>query len=129
MDVVRQAATARFSEPQQGLSAVWLRGPAQDAAVDSALVRFAPGAATPLHVHHGGQVLYAVSGYGFVDVEGVRTEVGPGDIVVTPPGEAHIHGATDDGEFVHLSVTTGRNEMLVENDFGYPGAASGASLE
>jgi quercetin dioxygenase-like cupin family protein len=72
-------------------------------------------------------VLYGVSGRGFVDVDGTRTEFGVGDIVITPPGEAHVHGAVETDEFVHLTVTTGRNEMLVETDFGYPGAASEAS--
>jgi quercetin dioxygenase-like cupin family protein len=122
VDVVPAGGETSYPDPHHGLSAVWLRGPAQDEALDSALVKFAPGAATPLHVHHGGQVLYAVSGRGFVELDGVRTEVGPGDIVVTPPGEAHVHGASDDEDFVHLSVTTGRNEMLVATDVDYPGA-------
>jgi quercetin dioxygenase-like cupin family protein len=125
VEVVRGVDDPGFAPAQHGLSGRWLRGPLQDDGLDSALIRFEPGASTPLHVHHGGQVLYAVSGRGFVEVNGLRTELEAGDIVVTPPAEAHVHGALDDGEFVHLSVTTGRNELLGDTDLDYPGTAPG----
>ncbi|CAJ59538.1 hypothetical protein FRAAL0870 [Frankia alni ACN14a] len=96
----------------QGLSSLWLRGPGQDDSLDVAIVGFEPGSATPPHVHHGGQTLVILSGQGFVEVDGVRTEVSTGDIVVSPPGESHVHGAADDTAMVHVSVTTGRNELL-----------------
>jgi quercetin dioxygenase-like cupin family protein len=100
----------------------WLRGPHQDDGLDVAVIHFAAGAATPRHIHHGGQVLVALSGEGFVEVEGVRTTLARGDIVVTPAGQEHSHGATTAGDFSHLSVTTGRNELL-SGDVPYPSPA------
>jgi quercetin dioxygenase-like cupin family protein len=102
-----------------GLAATWLRGPLQDDRLDVAVVHFGPGAATPLHVHFGGQVLVAISGRGFVEVDGVRTSLGPGDVVVTPAGEQHVHGAETAGPFSHVSVTTGRNQLLTD-ELDYP---------
>jgi quercetin dioxygenase-like cupin family protein len=103
------------------MAAEWLAGPAQSSTLDVALVRFEPGSATPPHVHHGGQILVGVTGRGFVEVTGDRTTFDIGDIVVTPPGEQHVHGALEGGEFVHLSVTTGRNEIFGDTT-GYPTA-------
>jgi quercetin dioxygenase-like cupin family protein len=94
-----------------GMAGVWLNGPTQDERLDAGVIGFAPGAATPPHVHHVGQVFVVLSGAGFVEVEGQRTELAPGDIVVTPAGQWHTHGAGPDGPMVHLSVTTGRNEI------------------
>jgi quercetin dioxygenase-like cupin family protein len=100
-------------EPDGGsdLSADWLHGPTQSQDLDVGLIRFEPGACTPPHVHHVGQVLVVMSGVGFVEVSGERTALGTGDIVITPAGEWHAHGAGPDGPMVHLSVTTGRNEI------------------
>ena len=120
MQVVRAGSRGTTREPAP-LAADWLRGPHQDDALDVALVHFAPGAATPPHVHHGGQVLVVTAGMGFVEVGGVVTDLMPGDIVVTPAGEEHVHGAAAGGSFSHLSVTTGRNEMLV-GGVDYPGS-------
>lgn len=117
---VRRAGDGSVLAPSGSMAAEWLRGPLQDEGLDVALVHFAPGAATPPHVHHGGQVLVGVSGSGFVEVDGVATPLEPGDVVVTPAGEQHVHGATADGPFTHLSVTTGRNELLPGSG-GYPG--------
>jgi quercetin dioxygenase-like cupin family protein len=110
MRVVRaEERPAAETGPVQGLSAVWLRGPTQDHDLDVGLISFDAGAATPPHVHHVGQVLVVTEGAGFVEVDGVRTELGTGDIVLTPAGEEHVHGAGPDGPMTHLSVTTGRN--------------------
>jgi len=119
--LVRRAGEEDAAAPPGAMAAEWLRGPLADDGLDVALVHFAPGAATPPHVHHGGQVLVVVAGSGFVEVDGVVTALGPGDVVVTPAGEQHAHGATADGPFSHLSVTTGRNEVLA-GSVGYPGA-------
>ncbi|WP_157891981.1 MULTISPECIES: cupin domain-containing protein [Frankia] len=112
MEIVRAASVPDLGPQHQGLSSLWLRGPGQDDSLDVAIVGFEPGSATPPHVHHGGQTLVILSGQGFVEVDGVRTEVSTGDIVVSPPGESHVHGAADDTAMVHVSVTTGRNELL-----------------
>jgi|KBSSwiStaDraftv2_1062776.scaffolds.fasta_scaffold42814_1 quercetin dioxygenase-like cupin family protein len=121
MDIIRANAVPPLTPLPNGMSMRWLRGPAQDDTLDVGLVRFEPGTATPEHIHHRGQTLVIVSGVGFVSVAGVRTEVSPGDIVITPPGQPHIHGATDDQSMVHLSITTGRNDLV--GDTGSYGSA------
>jgi quercetin dioxygenase-like cupin family protein len=46
-----------------------------------------PGGITRPHIHTGGQVMIVTAGRGFVEVEGKRFELGPGD-VVTPPANS-----------------------------------------
>jgi quercetin dioxygenase-like cupin family protein len=120
MEIVRAEALVTRSSADDGVAATWLAGPGQGETLDVAIVHFTAGAATPPHVHHGGQTLVAVAGTGYVEAGGERAILHPGDVVVTPPGEAHVHGAIAEAEFLHLSVTTGRNEML-DRAAGYPG--------
>jgi len=71
-------------------------------------VLFSPGARTDWHSHPEGQVLYVVSGAGRVGTEsGELIEIGPGDVVHSPAGELHWHGATPSSYMMHLSLTTG----------------------
>jgi quercetin dioxygenase-like cupin family protein len=71
-------------------------------------VSFTPSARTDWHSHPDGQVLYIASGAGLVaNDEGDRVEVAAGDVVYTPAGELHWHGATPKSPMVHLSLTTG----------------------
>ncbi len=71
-------------------------------------VLFEPGARTDWHTHPAGQVLYVVSGAGKVQTRaGETVVVGPGDVVHSPPGELHWHGATPNSFMMHLSLTTG----------------------
>lgn len=81
----------------------------QDAEALNALgVHFDPGARTDWHRHPAGQVLYVVSGAGRVGTEDGRSvELSPGDVVHTPPGEVHWHGASPHSPMMHLSLTTG----------------------
>ena len=59
----------------------------------SMAVRFAAGARTVPHVHHGGQHLVFVEGSGVVgDDNGVHV-VHTGDVVSSPPDGWHWHGA------------------------------------
>lgn len=71
-------------------------------------VLFEPEARTDWHSHPEGQVLYVVSGAGRVQTaDGDTVEVGPGDVVHTPAGEEHWHGAASNSYLMHLSLTTG----------------------
>ena len=72
--------------------------------IDIIVVRFSPGARTYLHTHDVPQVLHCIEGAGYLATEHERNRVNPGDIVHIPAGESHWHGATDDSEFVHLSI-------------------------
>lgn len=76
-------------------------------------VTFRPGARTTMHSHTVDQVLYVVSGHGFVQTEGGEARpVRAGDLVTIPAGERHAHGATATTEMCHLAVMTeGRDEL------------------
>lgn len=86
-------------------------------------VLFEPGARTNWHTHPQGQVLYVVSGTGRVGTrEGELITVGPGDVVHSPAGEVHWHGAGPDSYMMHLSLTTGGetewlDESVSEEDY------------
>ena len=71
-------------------------------------VLFTPGARTDWHTHPDGQVLYVTSGAGKVQTDaGETVRVSAGDVVYTPAGEKHWHGATEHSHMMHLSLTTG----------------------
>ena len=76
-------------------------------------VTFRPGARTTMHSHTVDQVLYIVSGHGFVQTEGGdERPVRAGDLVIVPAGERHVHGATDTTEMCHLAVMTEGRDVL-----------------
>jgi quercetin dioxygenase-like cupin family protein len=76
-------------------------------------VTFPLGGRTTMHSHTVDQVLYIVSGHGFVQTEGREARpVRAGDVVIIPAGERHAHGATDSTEMSHLAVMTeGEDEL------------------
>jgi quercetin dioxygenase-like cupin family protein len=71
-----------------------------------ALVTFGPGARSAWHTHPAGQILIVTSGTGWVQEEGgEKREIKPGDVVWTPPGVKHWHGATDTAAMSHIAIT------------------------
>jgi quercetin dioxygenase-like cupin family protein len=59
-------------------------------------VRFTPAARTAWHSHAVGQTLYVTEGRGLIQArDGEISEIRAGDIITTPSGEAHWHGAAD----------------------------------
>jgi quercetin dioxygenase-like cupin family protein len=71
-------------------------------------VMFEPGARTFWHSHPDGQVLYVASGSGKVgNVDGKVVKIAAGDVVYTPAGESHWHGAAPNSYLMHISITTG----------------------
>ncbi|MFC5357987.1 cupin domain-containing protein [Azospirillum himalayense] len=69
-------------------------------------VTFDPGARSAWHTHPGGQVLIVTSGTGWVQEEGgQKHEIKPGDVIWTPPGVKHWHGATATNSMSHIAVT------------------------
>jgi quercetin dioxygenase-like cupin family protein len=68
-------------------------------------VAFEPGARTAWHNHPAGQYLIVTSGMGWVQERGgPKRVVRPGDVIWTPPGVAHWHGATSTNAMSHLAV-------------------------
>lgn len=90
---------------------VWIDSIVQSqgqSALNVAAVHFGPGSRTAWHSHDGGQTLYVTDGEGRVRSRGepvviIRT----GDVVHTPSGEWHWHGAAPDPFMTHLSLTEG----------------------
>lgn len=68
-------------------------------------VHFAPGARTAWHCHPGGQTLYVTEGCGLVQSCGGQiVEIRPGDVIYTPPGEWHWHGAAPGHFMTHIAL-------------------------
>ena len=71
-----------------------------------ARVTFAPGARTAWHSHPLGQTLIVTAGVGWVQQEGgEKQEIRPGDVVWTPPGVKHWHGATATDRMTQIALT------------------------
>jgi quercetin dioxygenase-like cupin family protein len=71
-------------------------------------VIFEPGSRTHWHTHPGGQALMIVAGTARAGAEGEPTVVaGQGDVIHTPPGQWHWHGAGPDGSMVHVAFNPG----------------------
>lgn len=70
-----------------------------------ALVTFQPGARTAWHSHPHGQTLVVTEGVGAVQQRGgPRQTITAGDVVWTPPGVVHWHGATGDSAMRHIAL-------------------------
>ena len=68
-------------------------------------VTFEPGARSAWHTHPAGQTLIVTSGIGWVQQwGGERREIKPGDVIWTPPGVKHWHGATATNGLTHIAI-------------------------
>ena len=75
------------------------------ARVMGAAVTFEPGARTAWHTHPLGQNLIVIHGAGLVQAWGGPIEkIRPGDVVWSPPGEKHWHGATPTTAMTHIAI-------------------------
>jgi quercetin dioxygenase-like cupin family protein len=82
------------------------------------LVTFSPGARSAWHTHPAGQLLIVTSGTGWVQEEGgPKREIKPGDVIWTPAGVKHWHGATTTNVMSHIAITNmvdGKNVEWLE---------------
>jgi quercetin dioxygenase-like cupin family protein len=70
-----------------------------------AFVTFEPGARSAWHTHPLGQILIVTAGSGRVQRwGGPIEEIRPGDVVWTPPGQKHWHGASPRTAMTHIAV-------------------------
>jgi quercetin dioxygenase-like cupin family protein len=68
-------------------------------------VTFEPGARTAWHSHPLGQNLIVTAGCGLVQSwGGPIAKICPGDVIWTPGGEKHWHGATETTAMTHISI-------------------------
>src|SRR5580700_11622964 len=80
-----------------------------------ASVTFEPGARTAWHTHPLGQTLIVTAGCGWVQREGgAIDELRPGDVVWSPPGEKHWHGAAPTTAMTHIAIQEAVNGKNVE---------------
>ena len=80
------------------------------ARIRTASVTFEPGARTAWHAHPLGQTLIVIFGFGRVQGwNGPIEEIQPGDVVWSPPGEKHWHGATATNGMSHIAIGEGRH--------------------
>jgi quercetin dioxygenase-like cupin family protein len=108
MDIIR-GGTARKRGPGDWFTGeVWLQEIARGeppSRLRALRVSFTPGARTAWHSHPVGQVLHVAEGSGRVQSRGGTVEeIAAGDIVRTPPGEWHWHGAAPEAAMTHLAL-------------------------
>ena len=76
-----------------------------DSDLTAAEITFEPGSRTAWHNHPAGQYLIVTAGIGWVQAAGeAKRVVRAGDVVWTPPGVFHWHGATPTQRMSHLAV-------------------------
>ncbi len=82
-----------------------LISPNEPSRLSGARVTFEPNARTAWHSHPLGQTLIVTSGTGWVQQwNGQIEEIREGDVVWTPPGVKHWHGATKTSAMTHIAL-------------------------
>ncbi|MCY1417265.1 Cupin domain protein [compost metagenome] len=76
---------------------------------------FQPGARSVWHTHPLGQTLVVTSGMGWIQQEnGEKIVIKPGDVIWTPPGVKHWHGATATTGMSHIAIQESLDGKNVE---------------
>jgi len=92
-----------------------LYGPRGPSRASAAYVSFEPGARSAWHSHPLGQILVVTAGVGRVQRWGGKIEeIRPGDVVWTPPGVKHWHGAAPTTAMTHIASQEAENGKVVE---------------
>jgi quercetin dioxygenase-like cupin family protein len=89
--------------------------PKEPARTGAAYVTFEPGARSAWHTHPAGQALVVTSGVGRVQRWGGKVEeIRAGDVIWTPPGVKHWHGAAPTVAMTHLAIQETASGKAVE---------------
>ncbi|MCC6177207.1 MAG: cupin domain-containing protein [Chloroflexi bacterium] len=92
-----------------------LYAPNESTTSSGGLVTFEPGARSVWHTHPGGQILIVTAGTGWVQEEGgQKIEIKPGDVIWTPPGVKHWHGASATNGMSHIAITNAVDGRAVD---------------
>ena len=87
--------------------------PTEPSRISVGSVTFERGARSAWNTHPFGQILIVTAGTGWIQQQGgQKQEIKPGDVIWTPPGVKHWHGATATNGMTHLAITElldGRN--------------------
>jgi quercetin dioxygenase-like cupin family protein len=85
------------------------------ARTSGAYVTFEPAARSAWHTHPLGQTLIVTAGSGWVQAWGGPVqEINPGDVIWTPPGEKHWHGAKATTSLTHIAIQEALNGKVVD---------------
>jgi quercetin dioxygenase-like cupin family protein len=99
--------SARGPEPAYtgvGIAEILFRAN-ENSDLTAAVVTFEPGSRTAWHNHPAGQYLIVTSGVGWIQARGeTKRTIKAGDVVWTPPGVFHWHGATTAQSMSHIAV-------------------------
>lgn len=83
--------------------------------VSAGYVNFQPGARSMWHTHPLGQTLVVTTGTGWVQQAGGKKQlIKPGDVIWTPPGVKHWHGATATTGMTHMAIQEALDGKNVE---------------
>jgi quercetin dioxygenase-like cupin family protein len=84
------------------------------ARVSAGKVTFEPCARSAWHTHPLGQMLIVTDGCGLIQEWGKPAQViRPGDVIWTPPGVKHWHGASADSKLTHIAIQESLNGKKV----------------
>ncbi len=105
--------------------------------VSGGSVTFQPCARSAWHTHPLGQALIVTAGKGWVQQEGgEKIEIVAGDVVWTPPGVKHWHGATAATAITHIAIQEALDgkavewlEKVTDEQYYGPKASGNASRE
>jgi len=87
----------------------------EPACIQASSVTFEPGAKTAWHTHPLGQTLIVTAGCGLVQASGGPAEIiRPGDVIWTPPGIKHWHGAMPTTAMTHIAIVEKLNGKAVD---------------
>lgn len=109
MSIARNGTQPSYQAPAQYFSGAArvdpLFGTHEPSRATGAYVTFEPGARSAWHSHPLGQTLIVTAGTGWVQQEGREKQViRPGDVIWTPPGVKHWHGATSTTGMTHIAI-------------------------
>lgn len=119
MVVVRAGDQASYNGPVQYFTGSVrvdpLFGAHAPSTTSGATVTFEPGARSAWHTHPMGQILIVTAGVGRVQqLGGPVQEIRPGDVIWTPPGVKHWHGAAPTTSVSHIAIQESLNGKNVE---------------
>ena len=72
---------------------------------NASVVGFGHGVRNKFHMHSSDQLLIVTHGKGTFATESEQVKLEPGDVIFSPSGEKHWHGADGEHDFAHITVT------------------------
>jgi quercetin dioxygenase-like cupin family protein len=86
-----------------------VRGKKEDLTIG--YVHFPKNVRNKFHKHSNDQVLIVTKGKGFFRTKTKKYILEEGDIAWSPAGEVHSHGALEDSDFTHITVTRAKTKL------------------